>query len=71
MHSYHITITMADGSQGEHCDLYPDGATAGLRAIELFPNAHKIDVLRLSTVLLLRSPGARSQRPADAKRSAA
>ncbi len=52
MRSYHVLITMADGSQGRHCDLYHDGAAAAMRAIELFPDACKIDVLRLTTVLL-------------------
>lgn len=49
---YHVTITMGDGSQGKHCDLYPHGAAAALRASELFPDAAKIDVRRLTTVLL-------------------
>lgn len=51
MFSYHVTITMGDGSQGQHCDLYPHGAAAAMRAVELFPDAAKIDVLRLSTAL--------------------
>lgn len=70
MYSYHITFTMDDGSQGNHCDLYPDGAAAAERAIELFPDACKIDVLRLSTVLL-RQPGAHPHRPAPAGRRSA
>ena len=70
MHSYHITCTRDDGSQGEHCDLYPDGADAGLRAIELFPDAYKINVLRLSTVLL-RRPGAEAHPPAPTSGRAA
>ena len=64
MHSYHVLITMADGSQGRHCDLYHDGAAAAERAMALFPDARKIDVLRLSTVLL-RLPDVR-YRPAPA-----
>ena len=52
MHSYHITITMPDASQGVHVDLYPHGAAAALRAAFLFPDAAKITVLRLTTVLL-------------------
>ncbi|MBD9395753.1 hypothetical protein [Acidovorax sp. ACV01] len=51
MFPYHITITMGDGSQGKHCDLYPHGAAAAARAADLFPDAAKIDVLRLSTAL--------------------
>ena len=52
MRSYHITITMLDSSQGVHVDLYPHGAAAALRAAFLFPDAAKITVLRLTTVLL-------------------
>ncbi|OGT57893.1 MAG: hypothetical protein A3E01_05315 [Gammaproteobacteria bacterium RIFCSPHIGHO2_12_FULL_63_22] len=52
MHSYHITITMPDGSQGCHCDLFPHGAAAALCVADLFPQACRIDVLRLTTVLL-------------------
>lgn len=55
MRSYHITITMPDGSEGVHVSLYHDGAAAALRAASLFPDAAKITVLRLSTKLL-RSP---------------
>lgn len=39
MHSYHITITMPDGSEGVHVNLYPHGAAAALRAAILFPDA--------------------------------
>ena len=52
MRSYHLLITLADGSQVRHCDLYHDGAAAALRAIDLFPDACKVNVLRLTTVLL-------------------
>lgn len=52
MRSYHITITMPDASQGVHVGLYPHGAAAALRAACLFPDAAKISVLRLTTVLL-------------------
>ena len=52
MHSYHITITMTDASQGVHVGFYQHGAAAALRAAGLFPDAAKIDVRRLSTVLL-------------------
>lgn len=56
MHSYHITITMPDGSEGVHVNLYPHGAAAALRAAILFPDAAKISVLRLSTKLLRSAP---------------
>ncbi len=52
MHSYHITITMPDASRGAHVGLYPHGAAAALRAASLFPDAAKISVKRLTTVLL-------------------
>lgn len=53
MHSYHVTAIMADGSKGgQHCGLYPHGAAAALRAAGLFPNAAKLNVKRLATVLL-------------------
>ena len=56
MHSYHITITMPDGSEGVHVNLYRHGAAAALRAAILFPDAAKISVLRLSTKLLRSAP---------------
>ena len=56
MHSYHITITMPDGSEGVHVNLYPHGAAAALRAAILFPDAAKISVVRLSTKLLRSAP---------------
>jgi len=52
MHSYHITITMPDASEGVHVAFYPHGAAAALGAACLFPDAAKIRVLRLSTALL-------------------
>lgn len=58
MHSYHVLVSMPDGSQGHHCDLYPHGAAATLRVAALFPDATKINVRRLTTVLL-RQPVAR------------
>lgn len=69
MFPYHVTITMGDGSQGKHCDLYHDGAAAAMRAAELFPEAAKIDVLRLSTALC-RGPG-RARRPSRYSKEAA
>ncbi|WP_206779314.1 hypothetical protein [Acidovorax sp. GW101-3H11] len=43
---------MTDASQGVHVGLYQHGAAAALRAAGLFPDATKISVRRLSTVLL-------------------
>jgi hypothetical protein len=56
MHSYHVTIVMPDGSRGRHIGLYRDCAAAALRAIDLFPDAARIVVLRLTTVLAGRLP---------------
>ena len=53
MHSYHVLIDLGDGTHARHCDLYPHGAAAALRVSDLYPQAVKIDVLRLTTVLLV------------------
>ena len=45
---YLITITMPDGSQGEHHGLYEDGFDAVVHAIEAFPGAMRITARRLS-----------------------
>lgn len=47
MHSYLITITMADGSQGQHNGLYADGFLAAMYAMEHFPDAKRISARRL------------------------
>lgn len=52
MHIYHVLIDLGDGTHARHCDLHPNGAAAALRVAELYPQAVKIDVLRLTTVLL-------------------
>lgn len=70
MHRYHVIITMSDRSQGEHCDLYPHGAAAAQRAIELFPDADRIDVLRQATALQ-RLPGTHLGHQQPARREAA
>lgn len=54
MHSYHVTITMGDGSTGRHVGLYRDGAAAADRAIGLFPGAARIRIRLLTTVLGVR-----------------
>lgn len=46
MHSYLITITMPDGSQGQHNGLYADGLAA-MYAMEHFPDAKRISARRL------------------------
>ncbi|SDM56703.1 hypothetical protein SAMN05428957_10862 [Oryzisolibacter propanilivorax] len=51
---------MPDGSHGVHCALYPHGGAAAERAIVLFPDAARIEVMRLATVLL---HGPRQPRP--------
>ncbi len=47
MRRYLIEITMPDGSQGEHNGLYSDGFEAVIRAMDLFPEAHRISARRL------------------------
>ena len=47
-HPYQITITMLDGSQGSHHGLYADGFDAVIRAMDSFPNAHRVSARRLS-----------------------
>ena len=58
MRSYHVLIDLGDGTQVRHCDLYPHGAAAALHVADLYPQAVKIDVLRLTTALL-RLPAVR------------
>lgn len=57
MHSYHVTIFMADGSRGVHVGLYHDSAAASSFAIDAFPDATRIAVMRLTTVLGLEAHG--------------
>lgn len=47
MRTYLVTITMPDGSQGQHHGPYEDGFLAIIRAIDLFPEAHRISARRL------------------------
>jgi hypothetical protein len=42
-----ITITMPDGSQGQHYGLYQDGFEANMFALETFPDAKRIVAQRL------------------------
>jgi hypothetical protein len=63
MHHYHITITMPDSSQGTHEGLYPHGAAAAMRAEALFPDAARLEVLRLSTVLQRQQLCEQQQQP--------
>lgn len=48
MRSYQITITMPDGSQGQHAGLYCDGFAAVVHAMDLFPDARRISARRLA-----------------------
>jgi hypothetical protein len=48
MRSYLVTITMADGSKGEHYGLYPHGVDAVIAALERFPTACRISARRLA-----------------------
>lgn len=47
MRSYLVTITMPDGSQGEHHGLYPHGFDAVIAAIDLFPLARRVSARRV------------------------
>lgn len=42
MHAYLVTITMADGSKGEHRGTYACGCDAIIAALEQFPEARRI-----------------------------
>lgn len=45
---YLITITMPDGSQGEHSGLYADGFEAVIHAMTAFPAAVRVAARRLA-----------------------
>lgn len=72
MPAYLITITMPDGSQGQHSGLYADGFEATTLAQEAFPEAKRVSaqplVLRSAravpigpaTVLIKKYEGARA-----------
>lgn len=49
MTNYLVTITMIDGSRGQHVGVYRDPSEAAGRASDLFPQACRIDVLRATT----------------------
>lgn len=42
MRKFIITITMADGSHGEHSGIYQDGFDAVICALDAFPGALRI-----------------------------
>lgn len=42
MKTYLITITMPDGTVGQHHGLYADGFTAIVEAMDYFADAHRI-----------------------------
>jgi hypothetical protein len=52
MRSYHVNIVMPDGSHCCHVGLYRTAGDAATYAINTFPEAARIVVLRLTTVLL-------------------
>ena len=47
MNRYLVTITMRDGSVGQHWGVYSDGFTPVIDAIGVFPNALRISARRL------------------------
>jgi len=48
MNKYRVRIVMRDGSAGVHHGLYPDGCSAIICALELFPAAKCISAWRMS-----------------------
>jgi len=46
MRAFLVRIVMPDGSAGEHHGLYRSGFDAVLFAIDIFPEARRISVLR-------------------------
>jgi hypothetical protein len=47
MRRYLISITMPDGSRGEHSGLYADGFEAVITTLENFPDAKRISAMRV------------------------
>lgn len=47
MRRYLISITMPDGSRGEHSGLYTDGFAAVITTLENFPDAKRISAMRV------------------------
>lgn len=52
MRTYLVTITMADGSQGEHQGLYACGIDAVIKALEQYPEARRVSAKPLATACL-------------------
>jgi hypothetical protein len=46
--SWRITIVMPDGSRGHHTGIYPDGCSAVLHAMDLFPEAWRVSAKPLT-----------------------
>lgn len=61
-----VTITMPDGSKGHHKDVYPDTVAATERALELFPQARKIDVVGTREAQVIPLPVAPARVTAEA-----
>lgn len=61
-----VTITMADGSKGEHEANYTDTVEATQRALDLFPDARKIKVLGTQVADVIPLPTARHSHAAEA-----
>lgn len=60
-----VTITMADGSTGQHEDDYLDTVAATLRAMELFPEARKIKVVGTRQAKIIPLPVAQHHLAAE------
>jgi hypothetical protein len=61
-----VTITMADGSKGKHEGNYDDTVAATIRALELFPQARKIDVVGMRAADVIPLPTARPRLATEA-----
>lgn len=48
MHHFAITITMSDGSTGQHEGFYATSCDAVIKALDAFPEAARISVRRLA-----------------------
>ncbi len=53
MRSYLVTVTMPDGSQGEHHGLYACSIDAVIVALEVFPGALRVSARPLASVTAL------------------
>lgn len=48
MRNYLVTITMADGTQGEHSGLYACGCDAIIAALVVYPDARRVSAKQVA-----------------------